>query len=293
VNLVETAGVSRRFGSLQAVQRVDLVVATGEVVGLIGANGAGKTTLIRMALGLLPPSDGDVSLFGEPPSRATRFRLGYMPQGLGLYDDLTVAENLAFAARAFGRRPGLSGLDPELRETAGALVRDLPLGLRRRVAFAAALSHEPELLVLDEPTSGVEPLARARLWETIREAADRGIGVLVTTHFMSEASQCDRLVVLVAGRVAAAGTVAEIIGEMRTVIVRASAWERAFVALDDAGLPLAVVGRALRLADVDPAQVRSVLAAAGIEADLELAPATFDEAFVTLARRHGSEPGAG
>jgi ABC-2 type transport system ATP-binding protein/ribosome-dependent ATPase len=292
VNLVETSAVSRRFGSLEAVHRVDLAVATGEVVGLIGANGAGKTTLIRMALGLLPPSDGDVSLFGEPPGRSTRFRLGYMPQGLGLYDDLTVGENLAFAARAFGRRSDLANLDPELRGSGRVLIRDLPLGLRRRVAFAAALSHDPELLVLDEPTSGVEPLARARLWETIREAADRGIGVLVTTHFMSEASQCDRLVVLVAGRVAAAGSVAGIIGDIRTVVVHSPAWERAFVALDDAGLPLAVVGRALRLADADPTQVRSVLAAAGVAADLELAPATFDEAFVTLARRHGSEPGA-
>lgn len=292
MNLVETKAVSRRFGRLEAVHRVDLAVASGEVVGLIGANGAGKTTLIRMALGLLPPSEGEVSLFGERPSRATRFRLGYMPQGLGLYDDLTVGENLAFAARAFGRRPDLTTLDPELREVAGVLIRDLPLGLRRRVAFAAALSHEPELLVLDEPTSGVEPLARARLWETIREAADRGIGVLVTTHFMSEASQCDRLVVLVAGRVAAAGREHAIIGEMRTVVVRSPAWERAFVALDDAGLPLAVVGRAIRLADADPTVVRSVLTAADVQADLELAPATFDEAFVTLARRHGSAPGA-
>jgi ABC-2 type transport system ATP-binding protein/ribosome-dependent ATPase len=285
MSLLETASVTRRFGTFVAVDGVSMAVDGGEVVGLIGANGSGKTTLIRMALGVLPPSTGSVSLFGRPPSRAARARVGYVPQSLGLYDDLTVAENLSFAARAFGRRADLGALDPELRSASATLVGDLPLGIRRRAAFAQALAHEPELLVLDEPTSGVEPLARARLWETIRSAAERGIGVLATTHFMSEAGECDWLIVLVGGRVAASGTAEKIIGGMRTVVVEAANWESAFTALDAAHLPLALVGRSIRLPDGDPMAARELLARAGVEAHIEMAPASFDEAFVTIARR--------
>jgi ABC-2 type transport system ATP-binding protein len=285
MSLLETRAVGRRFGSQQAVQGVDLKVEPGEVVGLLGANGAGKTTLIRMALGLLRPSNGEVSLFDRPPSRATRFRLGYLPQGLGLYDDLTVAENLSFAARAFGRRYAPEALDPDLRSVEGILVRSLPLGLRRRLAFAAALSHDPELLVLDEPTSGVEPLARARLWETIRSAAERGVGVLVTTHHMSEAPECDRLVMMVAGRVAAAGSAEQIIDGMHTVSVSVPRWEEAFAALEGSRMPVVLVGRTLRVPDRTPAEVEVALRAAGVEGRLSVVPSTFDEAFVTIASR--------
>jgi ABC-2 type transport system ATP-binding protein len=285
MSLLETVSVTRRFGSLTAVNDVSMAVDVGEVVGLIGANGSGKTTLIRMALGVLPPSEGIVSLFGQPPSRAGRSRVGYVPQSLGLYDDLTVGENLSFAARAFGRRVDVGALDPELRSASATLVRDLSLGLKRRAAFAQALGHDPELLVLDEPTSGVEPLARARLWETIRAAAERGIGVLATTHSMSEAAECDWLIVLVAGHIAASGSAEAIIGDMRTVVVDATNWERAFTALDAAHLPLAIVGRSIRLPDGDPEAARNVLERAGVEARIEMAPASFDEAFVTIARR--------
>ncbi len=285
MSLLATVAVSRRFGRQDAVRSVDLDVEPGEVVGLLGANGAGKTTLIRLALGLLRPTGGSVQLFDRRPSRDTRYRLGYLPQGLGLYDDLTVWENLSFAARAFGHALEAELLDPEILAARSALVRDLPLGLRRRVAFAAALAHEPELLVLDEPTSGVEPLARARLWETIRDAADRGVGVLATTHHMSEASECDRLVVLVAGRVAAAGSVAAIVGDLRTVVVEADRWESAFSALDAAGQPVALVGRSLRVPGVPAERVDAALRAAGVTARLSVTPATFDEAFVSIARR--------
>ncbi|HEX8862722.1 MAG TPA: ABC transporter ATP-binding protein, partial [Actinomycetes bacterium] len=154
--LLQARGVTRTFGGLTAVDQVDLQVNAGEVVGLLGANGAGKTTLIRIVLGLLRPTAGEVRLLGEPPSRHSRARLGYVPQSLGLYDDLTVAENLAFTARAFGGHPPERLDDPELEAARGELVAGLPLGLRRRLAFAAALGHQPELLVLDEPTSGVD-----------------------------------------------------------------------------------------------------------------------------------------
>jgi ABC-2 type transport system ATP-binding protein len=301
--LLSATGASRRFGSLPAVDGVDLELRAGEVVGLLGANGAGKTTLIRMLLGLLHPSAGQVRLFGEPPSRRTRARLGYVPQSLGLYEDLTVAENLDFTAQAFGARPAhrrplhrgsprrIPGplpeplADEELEAARGELVAGLPLGLRRRLAFAAALGHQPELLVLDEPTSGVDALGRARLWDAIRSAAEDGAGVLVTTHSMGEAEQCDRLVVLAAGRVVARGTVDQIIGDAVTVAIREGDWEDAFAACEAAGLPVALVGAELRVPGAEPGRVRAALEAAGVRAEVTVTRATLEEAFVLLAGR--------
>jgi ABC-2 type transport system ATP-binding protein len=279
--LASAAGATRRFGELTVVDRVDLTVAAGEVVGLIGANCAGKTTLIRMLLGLLAPTAGQVRLFGEPPSRRTRARLGYVPQSLGLYEDLTVAENLAFSTAAYGSSDAV--LEGELAEARDTLIRDLPLGLRRRAAFAIALGHHPDLLVLDEPTSGVDPLQRARLWETIRASAEEGAGVLVTTHHLGEAEQCDRLVVLAAGRVAAAGTMAEVVGDTTAVEIRTPSWEAAFTALDLARLPVSLVGRTLRVPGANPASVARLLAEAGVDADVAPVPASFEETFVVLA----------
>jgi ABC-2 type transport system ATP-binding protein len=280
--------VVRRFGAFAAVDGVDLEVRAGEVVGLLGANGAGKTTLIRLLLGLLRPSAGRALLFGSPPSRATRGRLGYVPQGLGLWEDLTVAENLAFSAGAFGSRP--PDLEPDLATAAATLVRDLPLGLRRRLAFAAALAHGPELLVLDEPTSGVGLGARAALWGTIHRAAAAGAGVLVTTHHLDEAGECDRLVLMAGGRIVAEGTLAAIVGAGTAVAVRAGRWEAAFAVLDAAGLPAALVGRDLRVPGGSVTAVRAALDAAGVQADLDVVPATFEETFVRLALADRGSP---
>ena len=338
--LVEAKGVVRRFGALVAVDHADLSVSPGEIVGLLGANGAGKTTLIRMLLGLLPVDEGSVLLFGRRPSRAVRRRLGYVPQGLGLWDDLTAAENMAFTARAFGlrsatsspagssaaaspsgssssasSRPGASAVgspagsppatsspagsspaggplagDEELRAAAGRLVRTLPLGLRRRLAFAAALSHDPELLVLDEPTSGVDPLARARLWDTVHGAVDAGRGALVTTHYMDETEQCDRVVVMTQGRVVADGRPADISAGRRAVRVRTDDWPAAFAALDEAGEPVALVGRELRVPGGDAARVQTLLSARRIAARTSEVPATFEEVFVELTRAGGGAP---
>jgi ABC-2 type transport system ATP-binding protein/ribosome-dependent ATPase len=277
--LAEATGVVQRFGSFVAVQDVHLRVEAGEVVGLLGANGAGKTTLIRNLLGLLPPTVGDVRLFGRAPSRETRRRIGYVPQGLGLYDDLTPEENLAFARAAFRGAGG--SFPPSLAAVARIPVGDLSLGVQRRVAFAQALAHRPDLLVLDEPTSGVDPLARARLWETIREAADGGAGVLVTTHHMDEAEECDRLVIMADGRVVAAGTIDEIVGGARVAVVETDAWERAFQELESAGLAAALVGRTLRVPAVAVAEVERALG--GVPARVVDAPATLEERFLELA----------
>ena len=284
--LASATRVTRRFGAFLAVAGVDLRVYRREVVGLLGANGAGKTTTIRMLLGLLAPSDGELHLFGAPPDRAARRRIGYVPQGLGLWEDLTVAENISFSRNAFGRG-GAVRLDDELAASADVLVRDLPLGWRRRLAFAAALAHEPELLVLDEPTSGVDPLARARLWDTIGAAAEDGAGVLVTTHSMQEAEQCDRLIVMAAGVVVAAGTTATIVGEAKAVEIEAHDWQLAFTRLDEAGLTPALTGRRLRVPGDDVTSVRELLVAANITAQLRVVPATLEERFVSLARASG------
>ena len=296
--LAQCLGVSRRFGHFVAVDGVDLRLGRGEVVGLLGANGAGKTTLIRMLLGLLATSGGQVLLFGEPPSRQTRERIGYVPQTLGLYDDLTPAENLAFSAAVFAGQPGESGrqvmasaLPESLRPYRRTVVGSLPLGVQRSVAFAQALAHQPDLLILDEPTSGVDPLARARLWETVAIAATAGTGVLVTTHYMDEAQECDRLMVMADGRVVAEGTAGQIVGDARVTVVETGSWAAAFDALEAAGLPAALVGRSLRVPGAGPAEVRRALGP--VEASVTGAPATLEERFfeLVLSSSRAGEPG--
>ncbi|CAN5671079.1 hypothetical protein BH20ACT23_BH20ACT23_18590 [soil metagenome] len=220
--------VGKDFGDFTAVKDVDLTVAKGEVVGLLGANGAGKTTLMKILLGLTTPTAGSVELFGEPISPGARKRIGYVPQGLGLYEDLTVAENIEFTARAFNVEAPPLG---DLAASKDVLVRDLSLGLRRRTAFLGALSHHPELLLLDEPTSGVDVLARSDLWSTIRTSAEAGAGVLVSTHHMEEADQCDRLVVMAGGRVVLSGTMDEIVGDSVRGSERIESFERRFAEL--------------------------------------------------------------
>jgi ABC-2 type transport system ATP-binding protein len=281
-NLVEARHATVRFGNFTANDSIDLHVAPGEVVGLLGANGAGKSTFMRLVLGLLRPSEGRVDIFGASPSRAVRRKVGYVPQGLGLYEDLTVAENLEFSSRAYRIPTTTLDDDAGLRAELNTLVHDLPLGLRRRLAFAAALSHDPSLLVLDEPTSGVDPLARSRLWDTIRAAADRGCGVLVSTHYMEEVEHCDRIVVLSAGRVIVSGTVAGIIGGRDALQVSTASWDIAFQTLDAAGLLPTLHGRALHVIGADPHRVAALLHAVDIDAELAIVPATFEEAFVEL-----------
>jgi ABC-2 type transport system ATP-binding protein/ribosome-dependent ATPase len=289
--LAEAADVTRRFGTFAAVSDVSMSVSEGEIVGLIGANGAGKTTLIRMLLGLLPASEGRVALFGQSPSRTTRQRLGYVPQSLGLYADLTVTENLQFTAHAFGTSPPTT-LPDELSQARGRLVGDIGLGLQRQLAFVAALAHTPSLLVLDEPTSGVDPLARSRLWDTIHEQADRGVGVLVTTHCMQEADQCDRLVIMVSGRVEAAGTVRDIIGGRTAVQVDTDAWEQAFTALTAARMQVLLAGRSVRVTDSSVAEVEQVLRGVGLSSRVTAVPSTLDETLITLSRAHAQDSAA-
>jgi len=208
--------LGKSFGDFEAVKDVDLEVAYGEVYGLLGANGAGKTTTIKMLCGLIEPSAGDVSLAGERGrlrSEGVRQQVGYMSQKFSLYDDLSVEENLDFFA-------GVYGVPPDRREARKRWVLDfaglagrgsqltssLPGGWKQRVAFGAAIMHEPRVLFLDEPTSGVDPIARRAFWALINRLADEGTAILVTTHYLEEAEQCNRLGFMVAGALVAEGT---------------------------------------------------------------------------------------
>jgi ABC-2 type transport system ATP-binding protein len=278
MSLARLDGVAHWFGDQQVLDDVSLVVGGGEVVGLLGANGAGKTTTIRVLLGLLSPAVGTVELVGAAPSRRTRARLGYIPQGLGLWDDLTVDDHLELSRALFGQERPLR--DEALVAARQEVVGNLAVGLRRRLAFHLAVGHDPDLLVLDEPTSGVDPLARARLWDDIHAAADAGAGVLVSTHYLDEAEQCDRILLLVEGRVVAAGPVAEVVGDTTAVEVAADDWQGARQALDTAGLAALPAGRRLRVTAVGPDAVRDALGRGGIDGRVDEVPATLEEVFL-------------
>jgi ABC-2 type transport system ATP-binding protein len=239
--VIEVHDLQRRFGKFIAVKGVSFKVQRGEIFGLLGANGAGKTTTFRMLCGLLPVTSGDVRVAGLDLRRATahaRGRLGYMAQRFSLYADLTVLQNLRFFASAYGLdrsrskkriRWALQAFELEdYRNTSSGI---LPQGFKQRLAMAAALLHEPDILFLDEPTSGVDPLARRDFWQRINALAEAGVTVLVTTHFMDEANYCDRLVIMAAGEVLAAGTPADMKARFRSSTHPEPTMEDAFIGL--------------------------------------------------------------
>ena len=221
--------LSKTFGDFAAVKSINLEVKYGEIYGLLGANGAGKTTTIKMLCGLLEATDGEAELAGETGSLRSsdvRQRVGYMSQKFSLYDDLTIEENLDFfagvyrvplAERAEKKRWVLSfsGLQGRGKQMTGSL----PGGWKQRVAFGAAVMHEPSVLFLDEPTSGVDPLARRAFWKMINSFADRGMGILVTTHYLEEAEQCNRLGLMVAGELVAQGSPSELKAQQKGHVI--------------------------------------------------------------------------
>jgi ABC-2 type transport system ATP-binding protein len=242
--VVEVKDLVRRFGAFTAVDHVSFDVGRGQIFGLLGPNGAGKTTTFRMLCGLLAASGGTLRVAGADLLRAgpsARQRIGYMAQKFSLYGQLTVLENLEFFASAYNlrRRDRRERIDWavgqfELRDRLDTPSGQLPGGYKQRLALAASLLHEPEILFLDEPTSGADPLARRAFWRRITALADQGVTVIVTTHFMQEAEYCDRMAILDAGRILAQGTPAEIRARAKGEDGRPGSMEDAFIAVVEA-----------------------------------------------------------
>ena len=217
---IEAHELTRIFGSFTAVDHISLDVHAGEIFGFLGANGAGKTTAMRMFIGLLAPSSGTARVAGHDvytQSEAIKRSIGYMSQKFSLYEDLTVRENIKLYGGIYGLR------DKDIRErtdrmlarlamesSADLAVRSLPLGWRQKLSFSVALLHRPRIVFLDEPTGGVDPITRRQFWEMIYQTAAEGTTVLVTTHYMDEAEYCDRISIMVAGKIGAMGTPAEL-----------------------------------------------------------------------------------
>lgn len=239
--VIEVRNLSRRFGDFFAVRNLSFGVQRGEVFGLLGANGAGKTTTFRMLCGLLPPSDGRLQVAGvdlRTAAATARARIGYMSQKFSLYENLTVRQNLDFFASAYGLKKERKrsrvhwALEQfELIPYAGDDAGNLPLGFKQRLALAAALMHEPDILFLDEPTSGVDPLARREFWQRITALSQHGVTVLVTTHFMEEVEYCDRLVIMAAGELLRLGSPEDIKRAAATPDHPEPTMEEAFISL--------------------------------------------------------------
>lgn len=221
---IEVRHLSKQFGAFKAVDDITFDVRRGEIFGFLGANGAGKTTAMRMLTGLLTPTSGSATVAGfdiGTQSEQVKRRIGYMSQRFSLYEDLTVEENITF----FGGVYGLSDNDIRLKKKALAadlddprvmrsLVGSLPLGWKQKLSFATALLHHPDIVFLDEPTGGVDPITRRRFWKRLFEEAATGTTLFVTTHYMDEADYCDRIAMMVDGRLAAIGTPADLKRQM-------------------------------------------------------------------------------
>jgi ABC-2 type transport system ATP-binding protein len=213
---ISVKDLTKRFGNFTAVDRISFDVAEGEIFGFLGANGAGKTTAMRMLCGLSLPTSGEATVAGlnlNSDSEKIKQRIGYMSQKFSLYEDLTVRENIRF----YGGIYGLTDQQIKSRTTsmlqhlnmsheANALVKSLPLGWRQKLSFSVAILHEPKIVFLDEPTGGVDPVTRREFWTMIYEAASRGTTIFVTTHYMDEAEYCNRVSIMVDGRIDALGT---------------------------------------------------------------------------------------
>ena len=214
---VSAKNVRKRFGALEALAGLDLEIRSGEIYGLLGPNGSGKTTFIRCVAGLMRPDAGSISVLGQTARGAVSAgRVGYMTQAAALYGDLSVAENLEFFARLEGVEAAHERIDDVLRtvdlaDRRRSIVSTLSGGMRSRVSLAAALLHRPDLLLLDEPTVGIDPVLRQEFWTHFRALASNGVTILVSSHVMDEASRCDRLGLIRAGRVLAEGTAADLV----------------------------------------------------------------------------------
>lgn len=307
-NVIEIKDLSRQFGDFTAVNSVNLNVPRGQIFGFLGPNGSGKTTTIRMLLRLLPPTSGTAYLFGQDIRQAGRNilrRIGYMSQKFSLYSDLTVMENVRF----FGRSYGLSGR--QLRERQDFVLdlaglhahkntrtADLSGGWAQRLALGTAILHKPDLVFLDEPTAGVDPISRRQFWELLYELADGGTTIFVTTHYMDEAEHCENLAFIYYGKIIAQGSPQAIVeqniageviafepGNPSAVMAELKA------AIAQGELPahnVSLFGASIHVITEAVAPTRDYLSARYSQAMREhyLAPPSLEDAFIELVRRH-------
>ena len=298
-SVIVVENLTRRFGEFVAVDHINFEVKPGEVIGYLGPNGSGKTTTIRMLLGLLKPSDGKATVLGYDvfkQSEEIRARVGYMSQKFAIYDDLTTLENLTFYGGVYGINDkariqhtlelvGLKGDE-------NTLTRDMSTGWRQRLSLGIALVHEPKLLFLDEPTSGVDPTARRAFWDLIYELAEGGVTILVTTHYMDEAEYCERVAVMRDGKLLAMDTPTN----LKRSIITGDVWEvyaqplergmdslSAMPGVDRVGL----AGDHLRVisSQVEKDAMQSLLSREGLSVEkIERGEPTLEDVFLALAR---------
>lgn len=301
---IRARGLSKRFGALLAVDRVDLSVPRANVYGFLGPNGSGKSTTIRMLCGLLTPSEGEIDVLGfriPQEAEALRRKIGYMTQKFALYEDLTVRENMEFMAAV----QGLSRAQRKLRidelidaysfgDRQKQLAGTMSGGQKQRLGLACAIVHKPELLFLDEPTSAVDPESRRDFWEKLFDLADTGTTILVSTHYMDEAERCHRIAILDEGRLVADGTPAELTRALigRTMGVHAREPRKAQAALHAAPgvLSVAQIGNELRVlveSGGDAAQLQARLRASTIDAEVSAIEPNLEDVFVSATHRSG------
>jgi ABC-2 type transport system ATP-binding protein len=298
-NAISARGLTRVFGKVRAVDGIDLDIPRAGIYGFLGPNGSGKSTTIRMLCGLLQPTSGTVDVLGhEMPRDAEqlRTRLGYMTQKFSLWDDLTVHENLQFMGQVFGlpaarRKQRIDAaaaefnLEQLFRQRAGTLSG----GQRQRLALAAATLHEPELLLLDEPTSAVDPQSRRDFWESLFALVTRGVTILVSTHYMDEAERCHQLAILANGKLVAQGAPPQLMTDIAAKVVEVEAIDTAAarhaLLADPAVLSVAQLGTRLHVL-LDPAQpepadrIAARLRAAGVDGEATLVRASLEDVFV-------------
>jgi ABC-2 type transport system ATP-binding protein len=308
---IRARGLTRRFGDLVAVDHVDLSVPRAQVYGFLGPNGSGKSTTLRMLCGLLTPSEGDVEVLGlriPEQAEALKRRIGYMTQKFSLYEDLTVLENLQFLAAVHDLPRALAGPRIEemverydFKDRRGQIAGTLSGGQKQRLALAGSVLHNPELLLLDEPTSAVDPESRRDFWASLFELADAGTTLLVSTHYMDEAERCHRLAILERGRLVADGTPQALVAALpgRVWLLRSERTRPLEVALrtHPGVLGVAQIGNTLRVlaeSALDEAALRALLPA-DAQASLELATPNLEDVFVAAtraARQRKAEAGA-
>jgi ABC-2 type transport system ATP-binding protein len=299
-DIIAISGLTKVYDGRAVVDHVDLTVRQGEIVGFLGPNGSGKTTTIRMICGLLKPDDGQGSCLGydiRTQADQIKLQVGYMTQRFSLYEDLTIAENLDFVARLYALAPRETFVGDALRQLGlvdrrNQLAGTLSGGWKQRLALAAAVMHRPKLLLLDEPTAGVDPKARREFWDEIHRLAADGLTVLVSTHYMDEAERCHRIVYISYGKVVARGTVPEVIAQSGLSTVVVTGGDGVAIARRLAGMPgieqVASFGTALHVVGTDAAALHASVqtAIAGTGAHAEDDATILEDVFISLMRAH-------